>query len=45
MIALKKPKSYKIRKRKANSIGHILLKNCFLKHMIEGRIEGRIEAT
>jgi hypothetical protein len=26
-------------------IGHILHRNCFLKHAIEGKIEGRIEWT
>jgi hypothetical protein len=34
-----------IKRRKANWIGHILRKNCFLKHVIEGKIEGRIEVT
>jgi len=28
-----------------NSTGHILLKNCLLKCVIEGKIEGRIEVT
>jgi hypothetical protein len=32
-------------KRKANWIGHILLRNCLLKRVIEGNIEGRIEVT
>jgi hypothetical protein len=31
------------RKRTANWIGHILCRNCLLKHVIEGKIEGRIE--
>jgi hypothetical protein len=26
--------------RKANWIGHILRRNCLLKHVIEGKIEG-----
>ena len=26
-----------------NCIGHTLLRNCLLKHVIEGKIEGRIE--
>ena len=30
---------------KANWIGHILRGNCFLKHIIEGKIEGSIEVT
>jgi hypothetical protein len=28
-----------IKKRKANWIGHILRRNCLLKHVIEGKIE------
>ena len=32
-------------RRKANWIGHTLRKNCLLKHVIEGKIEGRIEVT
>jgi hypothetical protein len=31
--------------RKATWIGHILRRNCLLKHMIEGKLEGRIEMT
>jgi hypothetical protein len=34
-----------IKTRKATWIGHILLKNCLLKHIIEGKVEGRIEVT
>jgi len=34
-----------IKFRKANWIGHVLGKNCLLKHVIKGKIEGRIEAT
>jgi hypothetical protein len=34
-----------IKIRKANSIGHILRRNCLLKHVIEGKLEGRIEMT
>jgi hypothetical protein len=34
-----------IKRRKANWIGHILRRNCLLKHVIEGKIEGRIEMT
>jgi hypothetical protein len=29
--------------RKANWICHILRRNCLLKHIIEGKIEGRTE--
>jgi len=28
--------------RKANWVGHILCRNCFIKHVIEGKINGRI---
>ena len=34
-----------IKRRKANWIGHILRRNCLLKHNIEGMIEGGIEVT
>ena len=34
-----------VKRRKANWIGHILRGNCFLKQVIEGKIEGRIEVT
>jgi hypothetical protein len=30
-----------IQRRKANWIGHILGRNCLLKHVTEGKIEGR----
>jgi hypothetical protein len=33
------------RRRKANWIGHILRRNCHLKHFIEGKIEGRTNVT
>jgi hypothetical protein len=29
-----------IKRRKPNCIGHILRRNCLLKHVIEGKIEG-----
>ena len=32
-----------IKRRKVNWIGHILRRNCLLKHVIEGKREGRIE--
>jgi len=32
-------------KRKANWIGHILLRNCILQWVIEGKIKGGIEVT
>jgi hypothetical protein len=34
-----------IKRRKANWIGHILRRNCLLKHVIEGKLQGRIETT
>jgi hypothetical protein len=36
---------HKIRKRKANWIGHILRRNCFLQQVTEGKIKGGIEVT
>jgi hypothetical protein len=36
---------HKIKIRKVNWIGHILRRNCLLKHVIEGKIEGRVEMT
>jgi hypothetical protein len=34
-----------IKRRQANWIAHILHRNCLLKHVIEGKLEGRIEMT
>ena len=36
---------HEIRKRKANWIGHILRRNCFLKQVTEGKIKGEMEVT
>jgi hypothetical protein len=36
---------HEIRQRKANWIGHILLRNCLLQRVIEGKIKGGIEVT
>ena len=36
---------HEIRKRKANWIGHILLRNCLLKQVIEGKTKGQMEVT
>jgi len=36
---------HKIRKRKANRIGHILHRNCLLKQVIEGNIKGEMEVA
>jgi uncharacterized protein YgiM (DUF1202 family) len=33
------------KRRKANWIGHVLHRNCALKHRIEGKIEERTEVT
>jgi hypothetical protein len=32
-------------RRKANWIGYILHRNCLLKHVLEGKIVGRIKVT
>jgi hypothetical protein len=34
-----------IKRRKNNWIGHILHRNCLLKHVIEGKLEGMVEVT
>jgi hypothetical protein len=34
-----------IKRRKVNRISHILRSTCVLKHVIEGKIEGRMEVT
>jgi hypothetical protein len=34
-----------IKRRKANWIGHNLRRNCLLKHVIEGKLEGTTEMT
>jgi hypothetical protein len=34
-----------IKRRKVNWIGHIWSKNCLLKHVKEGKVEGRIEVA
>jgi hypothetical protein len=34
-----------IKRRKTNWIGHILRRNCLLNHVIEGKLEGRMEMT
>ena len=36
---------HEIRKRKANWIGHILRRNCLLKQVIEGKIQGDMEVA
>jgi len=34
---------HRVKMRKANWIGHILSRNCLIKHVIEGKTEGRME--
>ena len=34
-----------IKVRTVNGIGHVLYRNCLLKHVIEGKIDGRTEVT
>jgi len=34
-----------VHRRKANWIGHILHRNCLLKDVIEGKIEGKADVT
>jgi hypothetical protein len=34
-----------VKRRKANWIGHILRRNCLLKHVIEGKLERRMKVT
>jgi hypothetical protein len=34
-----------VKRRKANWICHILRRNCLIKHVIEGKLEGRIGVT
>jgi hypothetical protein len=36
---------HKIKRRKTNWIGHILCRNCLLKQVIGGKVEGKIEVT
>jgi hypothetical protein len=36
---------HEISKRKAYWIGHVLCRDCLLRHVIEGKIKGGIEAT
>jgi len=36
---------HEISKRKANWTGHILLRNCLLQQVIEGKLKGGIKVT
>jgi hypothetical protein len=44
-IGLEQESLLTVKRRKDNWIGHILRRNCFLKQVIEGKIEGRMEMT
>jgi hypothetical protein len=35
----------KLKRKKTNWIGHVWHRNCLLTHVIEGKIEGRLEGT
>jgi hypothetical protein len=47
LICIKEERNilHTVKRRKADWIGHILCRNCLLKHVIEGKLEGRIEVT
>jgi hypothetical protein len=47
LLRVKKQRNilHEIRKRKANCIGHILRRNCFLKGVIEGKEQEGIHVT
>jgi hypothetical protein len=47
LLRVKKQRNilYEINKRKANLIGHILLRTCLLRQVIGGKIKGGIEVT
>ena len=47
LLRVKKQRNilHEIRKRKANWIGHVLLRNCILQRVIEAKIQGGIEVT
>jgi hypothetical protein len=34
-----------LKRRKADWIGHIWRRNCLLKHVVQGKIEGRTKGT
>jgi hypothetical protein len=47
VLIIKKQRNviHEISKRKANWIGHILRRNCLLRHVIEGKVKGGIQVT
>jgi hypothetical protein len=44
-VKVERNNMHTIKNRKGYCIGHILRRNCSLKHVIEGAIDGRIEVT
>jgi superfamily I DNA and RNA helicase len=44
LLRVKKERNilHTVKTRKANWIGHILHSNCFMKYVVEGKIDGRI---
>jgi hypothetical protein len=38
-------KNYRVKEKKLNKFGHILHGSYFLKHIVEGKMEGEIELT
>jgi hypothetical protein len=44
LLRVKKERNilHRVKTRKANCIGHILRSNCLMKHVVEGKIDGRI---
>ena len=36
---------HRVKRRKADWIGHTFCRNCLLKHVTEGKVDGRIEVT
>jgi hypothetical protein len=47
LLTVKGPRNIinEMSKRKANWIGHILLRNCLLQQVIEGKVKGETEVT
>ena len=45
LLRVKKERNiiYTVKRRKANWIVHVLRRNCCLKQVIEGKVEGRVE--
>jgi hypothetical protein len=45
LLRVKEERSISYTHRQSNLIGHILFRNCLLKHFTEGKIEGRVQVT